>query len=43
MAAHLKLLGILQVVWGAIGLLLGVSTLMLAVAALADRCDLRGP
>jgi hypothetical protein len=31
--AHLKLLGILQIVWGAIGLLLGVSTLMLAVGA----------
>jgi hypothetical protein len=33
--AHLKLLGILQVVWGAIALLLGVSTLMLAVGAVA--------
>jgi len=33
--AHLKLLGILQIVWGAIGLLLCVSTLMLAVGALA--------
>lgn len=35
MTAHLKLLGILQVVWGAIGLLLGVSTLMLALGAVA--------
>ena len=35
MTAHLKLLGILQIVWGAIGLLLGVSTLMLAVGAFA--------
>jgi hypothetical protein len=33
--AHLKLLGILQIVWGAIGLLLGVSTLMLAIGAVA--------
>jgi len=31
--AHVKLLGILQVVWGSIGLLLGVSTLMLAAGA----------
>jgi hypothetical protein len=29
------LLGILQLVWGAIGLLLGVSTLMLAIGAMA--------
>ena len=35
MNAHVKLLGILQMVWGAIGLLLGVSTLMLAVGAVA--------
>jgi hypothetical protein len=34
-SAHLKLLGILQVTWGAIGLLLGVSTLMLAAGAIA--------
>jgi curved DNA-binding protein CbpA len=33
--AHVRLLGILQVTWGAIGLLLGVSTLMLAVGAVA--------
>jgi hypothetical protein len=33
--AHLSLLGILQLVWGAIGLLLGVSTLMLATGAVA--------
>ena len=32
--AHVNLLGILQVVWGCIGLLLGVSTLMLAAGAL---------
>jgi hypothetical protein len=31
--AHVNLLGILQVVWGCIGLLLGVSTLMLAAGA----------
>lgn len=30
---HVHLLGILQIVWGAIGLLLGVSTLMLAAGA----------
>jgi hypothetical protein len=33
--AHVKLLGILQIVWGAIGMVLGVSTLMLAVGAVA--------
>jgi hypothetical protein len=33
--AHLHLLGILQMVWGGIGLLLGVSTLLLAIGALA--------
>jgi hypothetical protein len=33
--AHVKLLGILQIVWGAIGLLLGVSTVMLAIGAVA--------
>lgn len=32
---HLHLLGILQMVWGAMGLLLGVSTLMLAASAVA--------
>jgi hypothetical protein len=35
MRPHLNLLGILQVVWGAIGLVLGVSMLLLAVGALA--------
>lgn len=35
MQAHLRLLGILQLTWGAIGLMLGVSTLLLAVGALA--------
>ena len=35
MKAHLDLLGILQLVWGGIGLLLGVSTLLLAMGALA--------
>ncbi len=35
MTSHVKLLGILQIVWGAIGLLLGVSTLMLAIGAVA--------
>jgi hypothetical protein len=33
--AHLHLLGILQLVWGGIGVLLGVSTLLLAIGALA--------
>ena len=35
MSAHVKLLGILQIVWGGIGMLLGVSTLMLALGAAA--------
>ena len=35
MRPHLNLLGILQVVWGAIGLVLGVSMLLLALGALA--------
>lgn len=35
MRPHLRLLGVLQLTWGAIGLLLGVSTLLLAVGALA--------
>jgi hypothetical protein len=35
MRSHLHLLGILQLVWGAMGLLLGVSTLFLAVGAIA--------
>jgi hypothetical protein len=33
--AHLRLLAILQLVWGAMGLLLGVSTLLLALGAVA--------
>jgi hypothetical protein len=33
--SHLNLLGILQIVWGSIGLLLGVSTLALAGGAVA--------
>jgi hypothetical protein len=32
---HLHLLGVLQVIWGAMGLLLGVSMLMLALGAVA--------
>lgn len=35
MRPHLHLLGILQLVWGAIGVLLGVSMLLLAVGAIA--------
>jgi hypothetical protein len=35
MRPHLDLLGILQVVWGAIGLLLGASMLLLALGAVA--------
>jgi hypothetical protein len=35
MRPHLHLLGILQLVWGAIGLLLGVSMLLLAIGAIA--------
>ncbi len=35
MRPHIELLGILQLVWGAIGLLLGGSMLLLAVGALA--------
>ena len=35
MRPHLHLLGLLQLVWGAIGLLLGVSMLLLAVGAVA--------
>lgn len=33
--SHLRLLGIFQLVWGSIGLLLGVSTLLLAIGAVA--------
>lgn len=35
MRPHLRLLGILQVTWGAIGLLLGAATVLLAIGALA--------
>jgi hypothetical protein len=35
MRPHLHLLGILQLAWGAIGLLLGVSMLLLAIGAIA--------
>ena len=35
MRPHLHLLGILQLVWGAIGLLLGVSMLLLSMGAVA--------
>ncbi len=35
MRPHLQLLGILQLVWGGIGLLLGVALLLLAVGAVA--------
>lgn len=35
MRAHLHLLGILQLVWGAIGLTLGISMLLLAMGAIA--------
>ena len=35
MRPHLTLLGVLQLIWGSIGLLLGVSTLMLAIGAVA--------
>jgi hypothetical protein len=40
--AHLHLLSILQRVWGAIGLLLGVSILMLAASAVAIGWTSRG-
>jgi hypothetical protein len=35
MRSHVRLLGILQLTWGAIGLLLGAALLLLAVGALA--------
>ena len=35
MRSHLRLLGVLQLTWGAIGLLLGFATLLLAIGALA--------
>jgi hypothetical protein len=40
--SHVKLLGILHVVWGAIGLVLGLSTLMLAVGAVAVGVTAQG-
>jgi hypothetical protein len=35
MRSHIRLLGVLQLTWGAIGLLLGIATLLLAMGALA--------
>ena len=35
MHSHLRLLGVLQLTWGGIGLLLGGATLLLAIGALA--------
>lgn len=35
MRPHLHLLGLLQLVWGGIGVVLGVSTLLLAIGAVA--------
>ena len=35
MRSHLRLLGILQLTWGAIGLLLGAALLLLAIGAVA--------
>lgn len=35
MRSHLRLLGILQVVWGALALLLGIAVLLLAAGAVA--------
>ena len=35
MRPHLRLLGVLQLTWGAIGLLLGVALLLLAIGAVA--------
>lgn len=42
MTAHLRLLSILQLVWGAIGLLLGASTLLLALGAVAIGVSAEG-
>jgi hypothetical protein len=42
MPAHLHLLRVLQVVWGGLGVLLGVSTLMLAAGAAAIGWTTRG-
>jgi|SRR5688572_30226897 hypothetical protein len=35
MTSHVKLLGLLQLAWGAMGLLLGISLLLLAIGAAA--------
>ena len=35
MRSHIRLLGVLQLTWGAVGLLLGAATLLLAIGALA--------
>ena len=35
MRSHVRLLGVLQLTWGAMGLLLGVALLLLAVGAIA--------
>ena len=35
MRSHIRLLGVLQLTWGAIGLVLGAATLLLAIGALA--------
>ena len=35
MRSHLRLLGVLQLTWGAIGLILGAATLQLSIGALA--------
>jgi heme/copper-type cytochrome/quinol oxidase subunit 3 len=42
MSSHLHLLWVLQRVWGAVGVLLGVSTLMLAAGAAAIGWTTRG-
>lgn len=42
MFPHLHLLRVLQIVWGGLGILLGVSTLMLAVGAVAIGWTTRG-
>ena len=42
MPSHLHLLWVLQLVWGAVGVLLGVSTLMLAAGAAAIGWTTRG-
>ena len=42
MISHLRLLTVLQRVWGGLGLLLGASTLMLAAGAVAIGLTTRG-